>query len=381
MNEPKTPNLGLNKIDRSSPSTTYFDLDKYLDQNWEKVDEGVATKEDLEELREAVSEIDVPDASLTQKGKVQLSNKTDGDREDVAATEKAVGLAFQAGAERKAEVVAALSSIGISASTSEKWEQLISKIKEVLRAVGDASPSDVRAGKSFSNSKKKDILGTLPERTTGPLTITPGVSAETRPAGIYGGDIIVHGEPNLVSSNIVLNKSIYGVSGSLVPNKVTEYTTFTKQINEASNSGTDYKYATILEVNPTKRSILTFKWYDVEKNYIAAINAGSGDQVYVQLAIQTPGQSLILPNTFQSATSMWETRKLRIGNIEVDMTTGGNITYMVNNDTYTAKLTEAKPTWVRLSLVGIKMNSSGGTPNINSRVMSRFEGLTVIEFY
>ncbi|WJH30949.1 hypothetical protein N6H13_10410 [Paenibacillus sp. CC-CFT742] len=38
MNEPKTPNLGLNKIDRSSPSKTYFDLDKYLDQNWEKVD-------------------------------------------------------------------------------------------------------------------------------------------------------------------------------------------------------------------------------------------------------------------------------------------------------------------------------------------------------
>ncbi|RAI92378.1 hypothetical protein DET54_11086 [Paenibacillus pabuli] len=39
MNEPKTPNLGLNKIERSSPSTTYFDLDKYLDQNWEKIDD------------------------------------------------------------------------------------------------------------------------------------------------------------------------------------------------------------------------------------------------------------------------------------------------------------------------------------------------------
>ncbi|WJM09535.1 phage tail protein [Paenibacillus sp. PK1-4R] len=90
MNEPKTPNLGLNKIDRSSPSTTYFDLDKYLDQNWEKVDEGVATKQDLEELREAVGEIDVPEASLTQKGKVQLSSKTDGTSETVAATEKAV---------------------------------------------------------------------------------------------------------------------------------------------------------------------------------------------------------------------------------------------------------------------------------------------------
>ncbi|KAA8783332.1 hypothetical protein EC604_05655 [Paenibacillus amylolyticus] len=39
MSEPKTPNLGLYKIDRSSPSTTYFDLDKYLDQNWEKIDD------------------------------------------------------------------------------------------------------------------------------------------------------------------------------------------------------------------------------------------------------------------------------------------------------------------------------------------------------
>nr|WP_154982709.1 pyocin knob domain-containing protein [Paenibacillus xylanexedens] len=39
MSEPKTPNLGLNKIDRSSPSTTYFDLDKYLDQNWQKLDD------------------------------------------------------------------------------------------------------------------------------------------------------------------------------------------------------------------------------------------------------------------------------------------------------------------------------------------------------
>ncbi|WP_336759310.1 pyocin knob domain-containing protein [Paenibacillus sp. USHLN196] len=49
MNEPKTPNLGLNKIDRSSPSTTYFDLDKYLDQNWEKVDEGVGHVEEKAE--------------------------------------------------------------------------------------------------------------------------------------------------------------------------------------------------------------------------------------------------------------------------------------------------------------------------------------------
>ncbi|WP_419891396.1 hypothetical protein [Paenibacillus xylanexedens] len=58
MNEPKTPNLGLNKIDRSSPSTTYFDLDKYLDQNWEKVEEGVGqVEEKAEETAEQVRSI------------------------------------------------------------------------------------------------------------------------------------------------------------------------------------------------------------------------------------------------------------------------------------------------------------------------------------
>lgn len=57
---------------------------------FEKIDAGVATREDLDTLREAVSQMDIPDASLTEKGKVQLSSKTDGTSETVAATEKAV---------------------------------------------------------------------------------------------------------------------------------------------------------------------------------------------------------------------------------------------------------------------------------------------------
>ncbi|MDR6777509.1 MULTISPECIES: hypothetical protein [Paenibacillus] len=39
MASEKTPNLGLNQIDRTSPKTTYFDLEKYLDQNWRAVDD------------------------------------------------------------------------------------------------------------------------------------------------------------------------------------------------------------------------------------------------------------------------------------------------------------------------------------------------------
>ncbi|MGW8823653.1 hypothetical protein ACWGNU_16235 [Paenibacillus lautus] len=39
MTNPVTPNIGLNKIDRTSPSTTYFDLEKYIDQNADAVDQ------------------------------------------------------------------------------------------------------------------------------------------------------------------------------------------------------------------------------------------------------------------------------------------------------------------------------------------------------
>ncbi|CAG7617051.1 hypothetical protein PAESOLCIP111_01975 [Paenibacillus solanacearum] len=39
MANPKTPNLGLNKIDRTSPSTTTFNTKTYLDDNADVIDE------------------------------------------------------------------------------------------------------------------------------------------------------------------------------------------------------------------------------------------------------------------------------------------------------------------------------------------------------
>ncbi|WP_321573888.1 tail fiber protein [Paenibacillus sp. P13VS] len=45
---------------------------------------------DIQQLQEDVQNADIPDASLTVKGKVRLSNKTDGTSQTDAATEKAV---------------------------------------------------------------------------------------------------------------------------------------------------------------------------------------------------------------------------------------------------------------------------------------------------
>lgn len=64
MTNPVTPNIGLNKIDRTSPSTTYFDLEKYIDQNADAIDQfagetnesinALEKRLDTEERREVV---------------------------------------------------------------------------------------------------------------------------------------------------------------------------------------------------------------------------------------------------------------------------------------------------------------------------------------
>lgn len=72
-----TPNLGLLKKDPMVDGNETFNIETMLNENWDKVDE-------------AVGNIKVPDASLTEKGIVQLSNVTNGTRENVAATEKAI---------------------------------------------------------------------------------------------------------------------------------------------------------------------------------------------------------------------------------------------------------------------------------------------------
>jgi hypothetical protein len=76
-----TPNLGLLKKDPVADGNETFNIQTMLNDNWDKIDE-------------AVGNINVPEASLTEKGIVQLSNATDGTREDVAATEKAVKAAY-----------------------------------------------------------------------------------------------------------------------------------------------------------------------------------------------------------------------------------------------------------------------------------------------
>jgi hypothetical protein len=73
-----TPNLGLPLIDSAMTADVPRDMNALANA----VDTAV---------EEALADVSIPDASLTVKGKVQLSNKTDGTSENLAPTEKALG--------------------------------------------------------------------------------------------------------------------------------------------------------------------------------------------------------------------------------------------------------------------------------------------------
>ena len=77
---------------------------------------------------------------------------------------------------------------------------------------GNAGTGDVRSGKKFGAGGDYDAEGTLTDNGTGG-TITPGTSDQTVAAGIWDTDVIVAGDPNLVTGNIKAGETIFGVAG------------------------------------------------------------------------------------------------------------------------------------------------------------------------
>ncbi|GAB6988049.1 tail fiber protein [Paenibacillus pini] len=88
-----TTKLNLLKMNPSTDGAKTFNIDTMLNENWDKVDAAVGkVQEDVKNINPVL-----PDGTLTQKGIVQLSSATDGARESVAATEKAVKAAYDRG--------------------------------------------------------------------------------------------------------------------------------------------------------------------------------------------------------------------------------------------------------------------------------------------
>jgi len=80
-----------------------------------------------------------------------------------------------------------------------------------VQASGTATPAQVLSGAAFSNSGGVST-GTMADN--GAVTITPGTTAQTIPAGYHNGSGSVSGDANLTAANIVSGKTIFGVAGT-----------------------------------------------------------------------------------------------------------------------------------------------------------------------
>ncbi|MDL1163684.1 phage tail protein [Yersinia pestis] len=236
-----TPNLGLLKKDPMVDGNETFNIETMLNENWDKVDEAVGqVREELGNI-----DVDIPEASLTEKGIVQLSSATNGTRENVAATEKAVKEAYdealagkQLGVEQKANVVAALNSVGVAASTSETWAQLVAKMAGIIKATGNATAGDVLAGRTFSNGSGNNLAGTMPNK--GSVTLIPGPSDQAIPAGYHNGSGKILGI-SIPTDKVLAGTSIAGTAGTM-PNlggaNITSSFVDVVQINGGYRDGT-----------------------------------------------------------------------------------------------------------------------------------------------
>jgi hypothetical protein len=238
-----------------------------------------ATQQDL---ADAIAGIQINDATTTQKGIVQLSNATNSTAEDRAATPKAVksaydaavaaqttanaaneaaSQAFQLGNERKQEVVDALIALGVTASTSDSWDTLISKMSAIIKATGNATAADVLSGKTFSNASGNNLTGSMPNRGAVNQTITTQGGQYTIPAGYHNGS----GKVTATLSNIggfgVLDIDTGVVSVSSTGTIRTELFSFpigTKRICFMSNASSVSFLNTLLTCSAPNNMILEY---------------------------------------------------------------------------------------------------------------------------
>lgn len=102
------------------------------------------------------------------------------------------------------------------------YVQALADKMDFLNTSGNAVSSQILSGKT-AVVKGKVITGTIPSQAS--QTITPSTSAKVIEAGKYlSGMQIIAGDSNLISSNILSGKSIFGVAGNVKKRQVINVT-------------------------------------------------------------------------------------------------------------------------------------------------------------
>ncbi|MCI1778093.1 MAG: phage tail protein [Paenibacillus lautus] len=250
----QTPNLDLYKVNGETDGNDTFNVDVVLNDNWDKIDAAVG------QIQEDLGSVTVPDASLTQKGIVQLSNATNGTRENVAATEKAVkdaydrgsaGINAAAAAQARADaaftqandgkgkvrtaIIGAKGAVGDADGDGiPTFDELAAGVKTILpNATADAvlDPNMLVVGYSgYDDGVKK--AGQMPNRSAENHHM-PGLASTVwagdrffiqPPHGYYNGSSwVTAAVPGLTAANLRAGVDVAGLIGTLVEGKALYY--------------------------------------------------------------------------------------------------------------------------------------------------------------
>lgn len=114
---------------------------------------------------------------------------------------------------KKELIVDAINDMNQPAQVTDTHQQLANKIRDISKDA-NAAVGEVLTGKTFYQGGVKRT-GSMPNR--GAQIITPGTANITIPSGYHNGSGYVAGDADLVSSNILSGKNIFGVSGNVIP--------------------------------------------------------------------------------------------------------------------------------------------------------------------
>ncbi len=122
--------------------------------------------------------------------------------------------AFQSASNGKGLVANAITGKGVSASGSDTFQQLATKISSINVGItpdGNAGESQVLSGLTFYGSGTAKRTGTM--ANNGAVAITPSTSNQTIATGYHNGSGYVKGDSNLATANIKAGISVFGVNG------------------------------------------------------------------------------------------------------------------------------------------------------------------------
>lgn len=168
--------------------------------------------QEINQLREDVDNIHIPPATLTEAGIVQLSSATDSTSEAMAATPKAVKLAydraeqaFQSASNGKELIASAVTGKGVAASGSDSFPVLADKISKISTAselyINNNNENKVPMD-SGVNFKSVDLF-TIPASKNG-VTIY-SISASN---WYYTNSFMIYASASLTQANIVQSGNI-----------------------------------------------------------------------------------------------------------------------------------------------------------------------------